>query len=273
MGKILTKIISHLLLAAVASFLSLWFVKFVPYVNKLDPVVGSIAMLLLAAVVFSCLFFLIKTRPVVKVGQACRNLYYYSIYLINQTPLAPKRYTREERSADKYRKAIEEQIKKSNRIYFRLISGHTMFHVKDEMFILDALRSIPDTERERKDIKIQLLDRRTVSFEERAKKFVETMERERRPERISYQEYVRRCELIEQEFIRLVKRERVCFYQRKYLWRLHIFDDRIFISTYCDKPEWVEGHLSPAYSFNRESDASLFDGFLTEFNSLYNKPA
>ena len=50
------------------------------------------------------------------------------------------KFTVEERSADKYKAAMEEQIKKSTRIYFRLLSGHTMYYDEREVFILDALK-------------------------------------------------------------------------------------------------------------------------------------
>jgi hypothetical protein len=190
--------------------------------------------------------------------------------LINKSPLVAKKYTVEERSSEKYKKAIREEIKSSKRIYFRLISAHTMFYDDIEKFIPQLLEEEFTIKKlEEKDVKIQLLDRATVCFNERARNFVGSLNKKNMT--FSCEEYLYRCRTIIERLERLFGKEKITYYQRKYLWRLLIFDDKIFMSAYFDKPGLIEGHLTPAYAFSREFDPVIFDGFLEEFNSLYKK--
>jgi hypothetical protein len=214
---------------------------------------------------------LLKTAPMRKLLNLGRNFYQNFLKLFEK-PSLDKRYTVEERNKEKYKEAIRKQIHSSKRIYFRLISAHTMFYEDKEKFIIGLLRglSLDDIDK-KKDIKIQLLDRSSPSFNQRAEAYVEYINRQDLPYKCSCDEYMKRCERIQDILMRIVGRENISFYRRRYLWRLFIFDNVIFVSTYSDDP-LVEGHLSPAYSFNRECDVSLFDGFLAEFNSLYRAP-
>lgn len=242
-----------------------------PSIGSIDPNLATFFMLFIAASIFTLLYFLGKTKTAIKVREKATTWYRKLVSAISQSPIVIIRYTVEEKSKNKYIQAIKEQIKNSKRIYFRLLSGHTMFY-EEEMFIRDVLNEMPQEILRKKDIKIQLLDRQAPSFSERANKFVADMWDKNLPHRITYEEYIKRCMLAEKELISLLGSQRVTFYKRKYLWRLHIFDERIFISTYYDDPKLIiEGHKSPSYSFNRECDVSLFDGFLEEFNSLYRK--
>lgn len=221
------------------------------------------------------LIFLLKSlsqsRLIKSLRKIVRKIFYAIVTFFREPPFIVVKYTAEERSEGRYHKAIEEQIKNSTRIYIRLVSGHTMYYDGRESFVLNLLKDMSKNEVDKKDIKIQLLDRSNVSFEERAQRFVELMDKQQAKYRCSYKEYLKRCEEIEDNLEEIIGKNSISFYKRKYLWRLHIFDDVIFISSYSDGPEMIEGHLSSAYSFNRECDASLFDGFLEEFNSLYKK--
>ena len=227
---------------------------------------------ILVALFFAIFKLILKFTPLRIIKTKIRHLFSVIVNFIKNVSFIAKKYTAEERSTEKYKKAIEEQIKQSRRIYFRLISAHTMYYDEKEKFILDLLKKLTIAELDKKDIKIQLLDRSTISFEERARNFVDMMDKNGSPHRCSYEEYLKRCQDIENELSRIAGKDGISFYQRKYLWRLHIFDDVIFISTYSDTPQMTEGHLSSAYSFTRDCDDSLFDGFLKEFLSLYEKP-
>lgn len=258
--------------------LELSFISFVTYLaikctslNPTSPRDLAIAFLI-AALIVKVFKFLLSVKPTTILYGKVKNLYYSVIGIINKTPLITKRYTVEERSTEKYKEAIKEQFASSKRIYFRLLSAHTMFYDDKEKFIVNLLRklSVEDID-DKRDIKIQLLDRSSSSFDERANNYINLMDLHDLPYKCSYQEYMTRCKKIENALIRIVGIDNVSFYSRRYLWRLYIFDNNIFVSTYSDKPEFIEGHLSTAYSFNRDCDVSLFDGFLEEFNSLYKK--
>lgn len=265
-----TNIIKNLTQFAISSFVAYLCVKFTPLKNLSRELINTVAACILLFV-YLALVFLFRTKLVQNIIKKGKKVYRNCLNFFNKSPAVVKKFTVEERSADKYRVAMEEQIKKSKRIYLRLLSGHTMYFDEKETFILNALKNLSQKEIEAKNIKIQLMDRAADSFNERARKFVTLLEENNSPQRISYDEYLRRCKEVELKLIQTLGNERIKFYRRKYLWRLHIFDNVIFISTYSDEPNLVEGHLSPAYSFHREYDQSLFDAFLSEFNSLYRK--
>lgn len=268
--SISTSIIKNLTELVISSFVAFLFIKFTPLRNLSKELLNTISTLI---VLFSylALVFIVKTKFVQGILKKGGKIYRNCLDFLNKSPVVVSKFTVEERSAEKYRTAMEEQIKKSKRIYIRLLSGHTMYYDERETFILEALKDLTGKELETKDIKIQLMDRNVDSFNERAVKFVALLEEKKSPQRISYDEYLRRCQKIESEIVDAFGKEIVKFYRRKYLWRLHIFDDVIFISAYSDEPCLVEGHLSPAYSFHKEYDPSLFNAFLSEFNSLYKK--
>ncbi len=255
------------------SFLSLLILKADP-LKKIDETSLALAIGLLIATIIlyilEILFKILARKETIK-NLKKKSIYIYRnlIIILNKIPLFSQQYTAEERNTEKYKKALSEKIKTSKRIYFRLLSAHTMFYDDKEKFILNLFNNFTENDKREKDIKIQLMSREAITFEERAHSFVRAKEKENSA--FSYDEYMERCKHIETRLTEIFGREKIKFYQRKYLWRLHIFDDTIFISNYSDIPEMTEGHLAPAYSFNRECDASLFDGFLKKFESLYQR--
>lgn len=223
---------------------------------------------LIAFIILLVLKKLKGTKGYEKIRHVVRILFYKAVSIV-RAPTMGIKYTKAERSTKKYKQAIELQIKNSNRMYFRLLSGYTMFYDDREKFILKSLEDVFKKDKDSKNIKIQLMDRTMESFEERGRSFVDLMGEKDMSYKCSYEEYLGRCETIERNLKEIVGEENVSLYKRKYLWRLHIFDDKIFISTYSDLPELIEGHLSSAYAFSREYDPILFDGFCRDFESLY----
>ncbi len=252
----------------ISSFFAWWVIRW-PFLKNLDKELKITVAASVLALVFIVLRNLTKTKFSKSCEKTFKNFYWNFLGLFNRYPSSVRKYTVEERCSENYRQALTEQISKSNRIYFRLISAHTMFHDPKETFILEALKKLPLGELEKRDIRIQLLARDCEAFNERARNFIESMEKDQLPERITYDEYLRRCQKIEDTLLRILGEKRIAFYRRKHLWRLHIFDDILFVSSYKDDPDMIQGHLSTAHSFTREFDPSLFDAFLAEFLSLY----
>lgn len=270
--KYSVKIIEKCIELGSISLFTLLIIKF----TTLDPASPrdlAIAFFTAALIVFTAsmiIRWVLSTPPLLVARKSIKNVYINVVKIVHNSPLVAKKYTAEERSTEKYKNAMKEQFEKSNRIYLRLISAHTMFYDDKERFIVETLRKFNREELKKKDIRIQLLDKGTKLFIERAHDFVKLLESDNITS--SYDEYIDQCKNIENRLAELIEKKNISFYERKYLWRLHIFDNVIFISTYIDVPE-AGGHLAPAYSFDRDCDASLFDGFLKEFTSLYEKPA
>lgn len=242
-----------------------YFVTQLPFLKNL-PVTLSVAAACASIAIFTFIIrgifrLSLKVHVVNQIRQRITAKYYKII--------AGRKYTVEERSTERYKKAIIEQMKKSDRMYFRLVSGHTMYYDDREKFIIDALRdNFPVGVLDKKDIRIQLLDRSTDAFITRARDFVRLMNENELT--CSDDEYTNRCEFVIKDLERIVGSGKINFYTRKHLWRLHIFDDIMFVSTYSDAP-LIEGHLAPAYAFPKDCVASIFEGFLNEFMSLYSK--
>ncbi len=91
-----------------------------------------------------------------------------------------------------------------------------MYFDEKEKFISELLENLGISELKKKDIKIQLLDKKAESFEPRAMVFLEKMDRENQEHKCSYEDYLKRCEDIEQKLIKLAGKKNVFFYKRKY---------------------------------------------------------
>ena len=154
----------------------------------------------------------------------------------------------------------------------RLLSGRTMYFDGKEKFILDALKNLPPEKLKAKDIKIQLMEMDSPLFNDRAGEAIAALEKTDPNKRISFNEYLELCKNIERDLTRTFGKDKVHFYQRKYLWRLHIFDDLILISNYGDSSNFLFNYLPFAYLFYRKRYSMMFDALLAEFNSLYKRP-
>lgn len=185
----------------------------------------------------------------------------------NRTPII---FPPDARSGEKLKERIDRNIKTSRKIYFSLLSAHTMFYSDQETFIAEAIKSLSGTELENKDIKFLLLDRNQPSFKKRGEWFIQEMNLKRYAYRLrNYEEYLRCCNDIEKEIRKISPNTELKFYSRFPTWRMFIFDDELFVSIYQHQ---IEGHLSTVYVFKRVSDDpknSLYWGFYAYFMSAY----
>lgn len=248
-----------------------------PYLQGVDQNTLTLILYIAFAIISLIVYYLTSIlTDKLNIKQNARKCFYWLLEKTYQKikkihPKVSRSYLPRERDGESYRQAITEQIRKSHRVYLRLLNAHTMFYDERENFISDILENLPFKQlRGEKDIKIQLLDESTKYYSERASKFVDKMNKEDHKHKCPYPEYLERCKKIKKHLEEMIAPERISFYKRKYLWRLLIFDDVIFISTYSDSPELIEGHLSTAYAFTRNTDPYLFEGYLDEFLSLYN---
>src|SRR3989338_3520751 len=174
-----------------------------------------------------------------------------------------------------FKKDMESSIEKSNKIYFLLLSSYTMCYDPREQFILEKLKNLSRSDLGKKEIKILLLDRDSKEFEERGKWFVNKMNQEDAPFRVkNYKEYYERCAQIEKKLKELLKyspKSFIRFYKGKPRWRLHIFDEVVFVPTYRQN---IDGHLTPLMRFSRNINqqpnnlSPVYHGFYLWFNDL-----
>lgn len=177
-----------------------------------------------------------------------------------------------ERTGDSFQEMLIGHLAKSHKIYFRLISGDTMFHDPVEQFILETL-DLPQTENTPNcDRRVQLLDRSTEEFRTRAQWFVhENLDQHRagRP-LVSLDHYIHACEDNERTFRQ--RGFRIFRYRSHPNWRLHIFDDAAFVSSYGDREE---GHRTPCIMIPREAKRDrpnpLYSLLLAEFERCCNE--
>jgi len=178
-----------------------------------------------------------------------------------------------DRGKDEFKQDIIKNIQNSKKIYFLVLSAYTMFYDEREKFILEALENLDRKKLKEKDIKILLLNRESKQFESRGRWFVKKMRRDRAPYRVKdYKEYVLRCEDIEKELQDIVKpstENAICYYDCSPIWRLHIFDDMVYVSIYKDD---VGGHLTSLFRFEKEAHDTIYLGLSKYFNYLYSSP-
>jgi hypothetical protein len=170
------------------------------------------------------------------------------------------------RGLSAYQKDIKEKIKNSTKIYFLLVSGQTMLYDPKEQFIYDTLLKLPFEELKKKDIRIKLLDTKTKAFTERAQWLIEEMKKNKDLWAIgSVDEYLMRCYHIAKQLKDITPH--VTHYKEEPLWRLCIFDDSMYLSTYVDSEGTrCQGQLScVSYVPSR---SATYQGLLSYFIRL-----
>jgi hypothetical protein len=176
-----------------------------------------------------------------------------------------------DREGEWYRSDIEHQIGSSRRIHLRLISAYTMFYEEREKFIYEKLNRLGSGVGA-KDVRIQLLDRQSPYFQNRAAWYVDKMQRENAPHRPdSVEHYIQRCIEIENIIKARFPHVKIEFYQREPLWRLHIFDDVLYVSTYYDIDGPEEGHRTTVFRLRRDDggvENIIYFGLAKEFEAL-----
>lgn len=270
MNKVLSNFMKNLLQFAIYFFVVYLCINFTPlkYVDKkLLNTMAITGLFLTATYIMAC--YLSKVKHIQNFIKKTKELKCESINNFYRTFGIIKKFEAEELSGDNFKIEVERQIKKSKRIYFRFLTGYTIFFGEKKAFIWNTLKNLSPEEIKIKDIRIQLLNRTSPYFNHRVNKIVLLLEKGDPQNRISFNEFLQRCKDIESEFAKLIGADRIAFYQRKYLWRLFIFDDVIFTSFYYDDVNFAEGHLLPVYSFHKERNEALFETILEEFNSLY----
>lgn len=172
----------------------------------------------------------------------------------------------EERKNGQYRKEINKQIKKSKKLYFLLITGYNMYYTKDEFFVIKALQKLNDQEKKQKDIKIGLLDRNCPYFKQRANRYLKWLKENEHPARCeTLAEYITKCEQIENSLRTLLPTAKFFFYQEKPIWRLHVFDDSIFVSNYTKDSAFL------THSCEMSALSSVYQGFTAFLDELIYK--
>ena len=146
-------------------------------------------------------------------------------------------------------------------MYFLQVSSHTIFYDENEKFILTAFKNLTQTEIEKKDIRFKLLNKQSKHFIDRAKWFTGYLNRIEAPNRCSYEEYIRRCDQIVQDIKTIFPQAKIEFYDRSPIWRIGIFDETLFVSTY---ETGIEGHMTNIFQFYNKNP--MYNGFLSYFN-------
>jgi hypothetical protein len=181
--------------------------------------------------------------------------------------LSKKRsFTAEEREFDNFKRQFKAHLLKSHTLDFLLLSGHTMFYDAKEIFIMKCLKEMGTSLRER-PFRVLLLNPRCRAFHARAKMFIRSAEAELDPGRPDNEEvYFRRCKEIIEKFRTLGAVVR--FYQIDSVFRLHLFEDTVFVSFYGQA---TGGHLTMGYRFDKEDETSIYFGFKKYFDSIWRR--
>ncbi len=171
----------------------------------------------------------------------------YYLYLLG---LPPKQiYSEGERATKLFRNHLCRSLKESAHVYLLLFSGYTMVH-EEEKFILEAFKQLSVTELEAKDIRILVLDPECKFWETRATAFLESKKNWR-----SLAEYKQLCEDARHVLSRIPCVNVATYNGTPPLWRLHIFDDYMFVSRYSEPgdPDFREGHRTEVVSIKRQN--------------------
>ena len=270
---LLANIIKNILQFAVSFFVVYLCIRFTPlkYVDKeLLNTIAIAGLLLLTG--FFILFSLSKLKYSKYLIKNMENLEWGSINNFSRLFGFTEKIDIHGQDHIRFKNLMEDQIKKSNKIYMRLLSGRTMYFDGKEKFILDALKNLPPEKLRAKDIKIQLVEMDSPLFMERAGEAIASLGKTDPNKEISINEYIELCKNVEADLVKTFGEEKTRFYQRKYLWRLHIFDDMILISNYGDGPSYLFDSVPFTYLFYRKRYSMMFDALLAEFNSLYKRP-
>jgi hypothetical protein len=162
-----------------------------------------------------------------------------------------------------YQREIEDHVKSSRRIYLLLVSGQTMFFDPKEQFLHGALENLTLQALSQKDIRFRLADPNGETFRQRAAWLVDEMKRRMEPWAVrDVQEYTTRCGTIAARLRQIS--DDVQYYKREPLWRLLIFDESMYVSTYRDPSgERHQGQLTWVSQIPAES--AIYVGLLAHF--------
>jgi hypothetical protein len=177
----------------------------------------------------------------------------------------PIAYSKEAGRTKEFREEIIKHIRSSRKVYFKLVSAHTMFYSDDEKYILEALQSLSPEVRGRKDIRFQLWDTESRYWKERAFRYLPVLKGDPRTPSVSgLDAYKDRCKDIVEQIKNSIGGEPV-LYERYPTWRIFIFDRAVFVSHYVE--DFEEGHKTQCVKFPVKN--GMYAAFLQHFMSLY----
>lgn len=185
----------------------------------------------------------------------------YAIRFVLRVP--PRKIYREgERASREFRGHVCRSIRYSRHMYFLLFAGYTMVY-EDESFILEAIRELSLKQLQSADIRFLLLDPQSQHWLLRAKDFVEARRGSGRVNNVD--EYKEMCRQARTTIEQIPGVQIVNYDGAPPLWRLHIFDDYVFVSRYSEHgdPEFKEGHRTwvAAFSPNNPMYRWLYSAF------------
>ncbi len=248
------------------------------FINSLPPFVTShaspqfitrlVALLVIVPVVFALLNLVLFAIPgLSRIPSATRNAAAAGANIfwrrLTGRPYATV-FTPSQRGEDDFRELIMRELRNTNQIGLRLLTGHTMFHDEAESFIFEYLQSLAPAERAQKQCSVQLLDRDHPAWEQRTRWYVDHVLSHWKPS-VGYEAYVARCRDVVADFQKLGFD--VGLYSQEPLWRIHLFDRVVLVSWYKNG---AEGHLTPCAVIPRGSrnrPNSLYEAFAAEFSS------
>jgi len=258
---------AELILQGMASYLSIGFDKWFGKASKLEIIAAGIVIFFL---IYGGIYFFFS-RLIGKRFYSWWVNFKFRLLKSTKTTKHTVVFPPTDRgSSEDFKKRVIKNIERSKRLYFLLLSAHTMFYDERETFIMDKIKNLPAQELKEKDIKFLLMDKNNTFFRKRGEWFVGEMRRLDYPYHVfTYNEYLNRCKEIEREILKIPINLK--FYKTIPVWRLMLFDEELFVSIY--QPE-VEGHLSAIYMIKKISDhpkMSLYWGFYDYFTSLYSE--
>lgn len=160
---------------------------------------------------------------------------------------------------------LKANIVRSNKIHILSISGNTMFNDERERFVPETLFA----QSYKKDVKFKFLSPDAPIWSERARWYVEKLRRSGASSPLTIDEYKEECGNIAMRLCGCWPKS-VSYYSREPFYRMHIFDDCLFISLYGFYDDrkifsWEEGHLTEVLKINRTPGNPLYDIFCSIF--------
>jgi hypothetical protein len=160
-------------------------------------------------------------------------------------------FSEEERSGKEFKRDMATSIQSSPFVFCLLFAGYTMVYDEREQFLLNALLKLTADQKAAKDIRFLFLNRDSEQWKQRASLMVE-----HNPHLKDLGEYRRLCEAAEVHIHTVLPKAKIAFYDALPSWRLHIFEDHLFVSYYSGPPDspFIDGHLTSAVAFNADTD-------------------
>jgi len=145
---------------------------------------------------------------------------------------------------DDYKSSVIENLHSSRSAKLLLLSGYTMFY-DNEHYLLDEIGAIGKSTE--KEFSVLLLNPYSSAFKSRGSVFVRRLRARSNtdPAHIrKMSEYIQRAIDIRKQLEKLLPHAKIAYYDSQPTWRLHIFDNYLFMSSY---DEDKDGHLTEAF--------------------------